>query len=85
MLFYLKYPPEKFQGDHQLTPRDKFGFSTVPGFDKFIFKGIDFDGDKVAYPNSLIIGTNEEIAKETNVIKNIYGSNDFLYFQVIEN
>ncbi len=31
-LFYLKYSPAQFQSEHQLTPRDQFGFSTVPDF-----------------------------------------------------
>ncbi|MBI2008739.1 hypothetical protein HYS82_03740, partial [Candidatus Amesbacteria bacterium] len=37
-LFYLKYPPQLFQGRHQLTLRDKFNFSTVRDFGKYHFE-----------------------------------------------
>lgn len=40
-LFYLKYPPQKFQDSHNLTSLDEFGFSTVPQFDKFEFQKVD--------------------------------------------
>jgi len=84
-LFYLKYPPQLFQKNHTLTERDKFGFSTVPVFDRYLFKSIDFENDKLKYPNALIVGTEEEIPNTANIIKNIYGSNGLLYFQVVKN
>ena len=84
-LFYTKYPPDKFQKEHTLTQRDRYGFSTVESFGNYIFKPIDWDSDKLLYPNSLIIGSNEEIPDETNITKRIYGSNDYLYFKVVEN
>lgn len=37
MLFYLKYPPEKYQKQAKLSPLDKYGFGQVEKFDKFIF------------------------------------------------
>ena len=36
-LFYLQYPPQKAQQEIHLTPRDKFGFSTVTHFGKYWF------------------------------------------------
>ena len=84
-LFYLKYPPQRFQNDHQLTSRDKFGFSTVTGFDKFEFKNITWDSDKLIYPRSLMVGTEGEIPREANIIKKIYGSNNYLYFVAVAN
>ncbi len=84
-LFYLKYPPEKFQKDHELTPRDKFGFSTVRNFDKYQFQAIDFDTTRPEYPNSLIIGTDEEIPDEANIIKRIYFPNGDSVFEVVAN
>ena len=53
-LFYLKYPPEKFQYNHVLTPRDKFGFSTVKDFDKFYFGPIDLNTIKSNHHRSLV-------------------------------
>lgn len=84
-LFYLIYPPEKFQGSHTLSSRDQFGFSTVGEFDKYVFKQIDFEEDRVQYPNSLIIGTDEQIPSEANIVKKIYGANGHLYFEVVRN
>jgi 4-amino-4-deoxy-L-arabinose transferase-like glycosyltransferase len=84
-LFYLKYPPTKFQGEHQLTPRDIYGFSTVRNFDKYYFNEINYDSVQPENPNSLIVGTDEEIPDEANVVKEIYGSNGYEYFQVVAN
>jgi len=84
-LFYLKYPPEKFQNSHLLTTRDEFGFSTVNDFANYHFKSIDFDSDKPRWVNSIIVGTEKDIPDEANIVKNIYGSNGLLYFQVVEN
>ena len=84
-LFYLKYPPEKFQTEHELTARDVYGFSTVENFDKYYFQSIIFDEIRPNNPNSLIIGTDEEIPDETNIIKRIYGTNGYLYFEIVGN
>ena len=84
-LFYLKYPPQQFQENHVLTSRDKYGFSTVGFFDKFVFQDINWDKDRILFPNSLIIGTDDEIPKEANITKKIYGSNGYLYFEVVSN
>jgi hypothetical protein len=84
-LFYLKYPPQDFQNNHELTRPDQYGFSTVDKFANFYFGSIDFDETQPQNPNSLIIGTDEEIPKEANIIQKINGSNDHLYFEVVEN
>ncbi len=84
-LFYLQYPPSSFQYSHTLTPRDKFGFSTVRSFDKYEFRPIVWDVDRPGNPNSLLIGTEKEIPKEANIVKEIYGTNDHNYFNVVAN
>jgi len=84
-LFYMKYPPEKFQKEHILTPRDQYGFSTVTEFDKYHFQTIDFEDVRIKYPDSLIIGTDTEIPKEANIIQKVYGTNGHLYFDVVAN
>lgn len=83
-LFYSKYSPERFQMDHELSVADEYGFSTVRKFDKFEFRSIDFENEKQDNPNSLIIGTDAEIPDE-RVVKEIYGANGYLYFQVAIN
>lgn len=84
-LFYLKYPPQEFQVNHELTPRDKYGFSTVVSFDKYIFKKINLNDDRFDYPNSLIAGTDEEIPYGVDVVKEIYGINGYKYFDLVVN
>jgi 4-amino-4-deoxy-L-arabinose transferase-like glycosyltransferase len=84
-LFYTKYPPDKFQKEHTLSPRDKYGFSTVRDFDKYHFEAIDFDKIRPDTPNTLIVGTDEEIHNEANIVKRIYGTNGYLYFEAVAN
>ncbi|MFN4212342.1 MAG: ArnT family glycosyltransferase [Microgenomates group bacterium] len=40
LLFYLAYPPEKYQKIAKLTPPDEYGFGQVTHFDKFYFNFI---------------------------------------------
>jgi 4-amino-4-deoxy-L-arabinose transferase-like glycosyltransferase len=84
-LFYLKYPPENFQKEHKLSPRDKFGFSTVKGFANYRFQPINFDELRPNNPNSLIIGTDMEIPEEANIIKEIYFPNGEIAFKIVAN
>lgn len=82
-LFYLRYPPQNFQKEVILTPRDKFGFSTVRDFANFHFENIDWkklENQK----NILIIGTEEEIPSQAKTIKTIYFPNGKPAFKVIE-
>jgi 4-amino-4-deoxy-L-arabinose transferase-like glycosyltransferase len=83
-LFYLKYPPDKFQGNHVLTERDEYGFSTVNNFDKYYFGDIDFNRLNKKGANILIAGTNEEIPDYSDVIKKIYFPNGTIAFKVAE-
>lgn len=85
-LFYMNYPPKNFQGLHELTPRDQFGFSTVTEFGKYVFTSIDNWGEiKNKYPGALIAGTDEDVPDGENIIKEINGSNGVKYFEVIKN
>ncbi len=60
MAFYLHFPPTELQKQLVMTPRDKFGFSTVRKFDKFEFSPILYPQDKWS-PNTLIIAADEPI------------------------
>lgn len=73
-LFYLKYPPKKFQSEVVLTPRDKFYFSTVRDFDNYHFENINWETFS-AFPNSLVCGTDKEIPNNANIIKIIMSLN----------
>ncbi len=84
-LFYLKYPPEKFQLEHELTVPDQYGFSTVRSFDKYRFRAFEFVEESNNSPGALILGTDEEIPDWANVVRNIYGANGHLYFQAVAN
>jgi len=67
-LFYLKYPPQKFQQEVVLTPRDKFGFSTVRDFANFHFENIKWEELK-EQKNILVCGTEEEIPRGEKLTK----------------
>lgn len=84
-LFYAKIDPAKFQKSHILTTPDQYGFSTVRDFDKLHFYSIKYDEMRVEYPNSLIVGTPEEIPNASNVVKKIYGTNGYNYFNIVAN
>ncbi len=84
-LFYMKYSPEKFQLEHSLTGKDSYGFSTVNHFDKYYFTRIVYDQAIPDNPDSLIAGTPEEITKEANIVKDIYGTNGYKYFRIVAN
>jgi 4-amino-4-deoxy-L-arabinose transferase-like glycosyltransferase len=70
-LFYLQYPPEQFQQQVQLTPRDRFGFSTVRHFDKFYFETIDFPQTRLDHPHAVIITAPEELSSPASPIYQI--------------
>ena len=82
-LFYLKYPPSLFQREVQLTPPDKFGFSTVRDFGKFHFEKIDWPTLKDK-KGSLVIGTDEEIPKSAKIVETIYFRNNKPAFKIVE-
>jgi len=79
-LFYLQYPPEKFQQEVVLTQRDKFGFSTVRDFDNFHFENIIWD-DLKNKENALVCGTDNEIPEVANIVKEINFRNGKPAFQ----
>jgi len=83
-LFYLNYPPEKFQKNHTLSPRDQFGFSTVRAFDKYHFGSINLDKIKSNKSKSLVIGTPKEISDNNYLIKTINFPNGQEAFRITE-
>ena len=82
-LFYSKYPPAKFQQEVKLTPRDKFGFSTVRDFDKYHFEAINWDELKTK-TNILVVGTPDEINTSATILKRIYFKNGKPAFLIIK-
>lgn len=84
-LFYLKYPPEQFQKEHVLTPRDKFGFSTVEGFGNYTFREIgNWDEIRRDYPGALIAGTEDEIPGG-NILSTITFPSGRTVFKIVAN
>lgn len=81
-LFYLKYPPDKFQKDHELTSRDKFGFSTVRNFDKYKFIPVDWSKMR-DLRETLLIGAPDEIGSDANVVKSIYFPGGQTAFKIV--
>jgi len=82
-LFYLKYPPQVFQKEVVLTPRDKFNYSTVRHFGKYHFQTINWEELKEK-PKSLVIGVEGEIPESAKILKKIYFSNGGLAWLIAE-
>ena len=84
-LFYSQYPPERFQGNHQLTVRDKFNFSTVRDYDKFHFS--DTPWSKVSdIHSSLIVAAPEDIPDVgVNIVKTINFPSGRPAFKIVSN
>lgn len=84
-LFYSKYPPQLFQGQHQLTVRDRFNFSTVRDYDKYHFESTPWEKVRDNH-SSLIVAAPEDIPDEgVNVIKTIYFPNGQEAFKIVSN
>ena len=82
-LFYLKYSPQKFQQEAVLTPRDKFGFSTVRDFANFHFENIKWEELK-GQRNILVCGTKEEMPEGEKITKIINFPNNQPAFICVE-
>lgn len=84
-LFYSKYPPQKFQGQHQLTFRDVFNFSTVRDYDKYHFSSTPWDKVRDIH-SALIVAAPEDIpVVGVNVVKTIYFPNGDPAFKIVSN
>lgn len=82
-LFYMKYPPDKFQSEHVLVPRDKFGFSTVREFGKYKFLSVNWN-EMRDLRNTLLIGSPGEINHiDANIIKSIYFPSGDVAFEIV--
>lgn len=79
------FEPKNFQVNHKLSDRDLYGFSTVRSFGNLVFESVNFEESRIKYPNSIIVGTGEEIPREANIRKEIYGTNNYKYFSIVEN
>ncbi|MCJ7827802.1 hypothetical protein MUP65_01505, partial [Patescibacteria group bacterium] len=82
-LFFMQYPPEKFQQESVLTERDKFFFSTVRDFDRFHFEAIDWDNLEIE-GKALVVGTPREIPLAANIIHEVLFPNGEVAFRVVE-
>ncbi|TSC88437.1 MAG: hypothetical protein G01um101416_105 [Microgenomates group bacterium Gr01-1014_16] len=84
-LFYLKYPPQLFQGRHQLTFRDKFNFSTVRDFSKYHFESSPWEKVRDIH-STLIVAAPEDIpAVGVNIVKTIYFPSGSPAFKIVSN
>ena len=73
-LYYLKYPPEKFQKQASLGKIDQYGFAQVENFDKFVFN-LNYPQNK---KNVVIVGRPLEIPEEE--VKKIYFNNQEIFW-----
>lgn len=83
-LFYSAYDPKKFQGNHKLTFRDKYNFSTVRDYDKYHFASVPWP-DILKEKNTLIVATSDEVPSITGAVKIINFPNEKPAFVIYEN
>jgi hypothetical protein len=76
-LFFSKYPPEQIQKQIKLTEPDKFGFSTVTGYDNYHFGKISWD----EIPTGSLIAASDE-STPVDPQKIIYFSNGQPAFKI---
>lgn len=82
-LFYLQYPPAKFQKEHVLTQRDKFGFSTVRAFGKYKFVSINWDQMR-DFRATLLVGAPGEINDiDANIVKRVHFPSGDVAFEIV--
>ncbi len=83
-LFFSQKDPASFQPQSILTPRDKFGFSTVRAYDNYEFRPVtqeDLRNDN----NTLIIGSDKEIPdNDPRIIKIINFPNGTPAFKILK-
>jgi hypothetical protein len=77
-LYFLSYPPEKFQPQAKLGKVDIYGFQQVEAFDKFVFS-LDYPKDK---KNIIIIGRPWEIEETKNKI--YFDNNEVFWIKEIK-
>lgn len=70
LLFYLSYPPEKFQKTVVRSKDDSEDFSNVISFGKYEFRQINWEKDK-NLPNTLIISRPDKIPGNVPIIHKI--------------
>ncbi len=80
LLYYLKYPPEKFQPYYKLTQPDQYGFSQVEKFDKFIFNLKIEKNDK----NFALIGRPLEVNDGINTKKIKSGTEEMFWINEVK-
>ena len=73
MAFLQQIPPQILQSEEVMTPRDKFGFSTVRNLGKYEFRQINWNHDK-NLKNTLIMSADESV-DDSKVIHTIYDPN----------
>lgn len=81
-LFYMKYPPEKYQLQAKLSPPDEYGFGWIEGFDKYIFDYFPIKFEQM--DNILWVGTPHEFQGIKKPLAQINYPNDNIAFYLVD-
>lgn len=81
-LYYLQYPPIKYQPQAQLSDLNEFGFGWVGGFDKYIFD--DIPQAKFRKPDTLYIGIPSDFPSDIPTEKTVYYPNGDIAFIIVD-
>lgn len=80
-LYYLQYPPEKYQKQAHLSELNEFGFGWVGGFDKYIFDDIP---QEEFLPDTLYIGIPSDFPPDMPSKKTVYYPNGETAFVIVD-
>jgi hypothetical protein len=81
-LFYLKYPPAKYQQVDHLGPVNEYGFGWVRNFDNYILD--DLPQDMQARSDILFIGEPQEFSSDLIPLKTVYYPNGDAAFYIAD-
>jgi 4-amino-4-deoxy-L-arabinose transferase-like glycosyltransferase len=84
-LYYLQYPPAEFQGQHQLTVRDKYNFSTVTEFSKYRFTSTAWEQVRDQHDSLLVTAPDDLPSVGVNIVNTIYFPNGQPAFRIVSN
>jgi hypothetical protein len=81
-LFYLKYPPEKYQTQADLSSLNEYGFGWVGKFDKYVFA--DLPADAKEKSDTLFVGAPEDFSGIRRPLYTVYYPDKNIAFYIAD-
>lgn len=81
-LFFLAYPPERYQPQAKLSSLNEYGFGWIEGFDKYVFA--DIPGKLKREPDVLYVGNSEDFPDIIKPLNTIYYPDGLVAFYFVD-